>query len=154
ERLVASPSGYEELGRIFTDVDVREVLPAIHVPTLVIHRKDDKIVLTRQAKFVADQIEGAKLVEFPGVDHLPFVGDADAILDEVEQFVTGRKPIQQTDKVLATVLFTDIVESTRQQAALGDRAWKELVERHHETVRDLVTRYRGDEQDTAGDGFY
>jgi pimeloyl-ACP methyl ester carboxylesterase/class 3 adenylate cyclase len=154
ERLVASPSAFAELGRIFTDVDVRDVLPAIHVPTLVIHRKDDAIVLERQARYVADQIQGAMYVQFPGQDHLPFVGDADAIVDEVEQFVTGRRPIQETDKVLATVLFTDIVDSTQKQAELGDRGWKELVERHHGIVRDLLSEYRGQEQDTAGDGFY
>ena len=92
ERLVASPSAFEELGRIFTDVDVRDVLPATHVPTLVIHRKDDAIVLERQARYTADQIQGAMYVQFPGRDHLPFVGDADAIVDEVERFVTGRRP--------------------------------------------------------------
>jgi pimeloyl-ACP methyl ester carboxylesterase/class 3 adenylate cyclase len=154
ERLVASPSAYEELGRIFTDVDVREVLPAIHVPTLVIHRADDAIVPTRQARYVADQIDGARFVELPGIDHLPFIGDADAILDEIEEFVTGTRPIPASDTVLATVLFTDIVDSTSRQAALGDLGWKRLVEQHHATVRDLLKRYRGMEQDTAGDGFY
>jgi class 3 adenylate cyclase/pimeloyl-ACP methyl ester carboxylesterase len=154
ERLVASPSAYEELGRIFTDVDVRDVLPAIHVPTLVLHRQDDAIVLTRQARYVADRIDGASFVEFPGRDHLPFVGDADGILDEVERFVTGTKPVPEIDKVLATLLFTDIVDSTKRQAELGDRAWKDLVERHNQTVRDLLDAYRGEEQDTAGDGFY
>jgi pimeloyl-ACP methyl ester carboxylesterase/class 3 adenylate cyclase len=154
ERLVASPSAYEELGRIFTEVDVRDVLPAIHVPTLVLHREGDAIVLTRQARYVADQIEGATFVEYPGKDHIPFIGDADAILDEVERFVTGTKPVPEIDKVLATLLFTDIVDSTKRQAELGDRGWKDLVERHHASVRDLLTRYRGEEQDTAGDGFY
>ena len=154
ERLVASPSAYEELGRIFTDVDVRDVLTAIHVPTLVLHRKDDEIVLERQARYVADQIQGATYVQFAGEDHLPFIGDADAIVDEVEQFVTGRRPIRETDKVLATILFTDIVDSTKRQAELGDRSWKQLLERHHAIVRDLLKQYRGEEQDTAGDGFY
>jgi class 3 adenylate cyclase/pimeloyl-ACP methyl ester carboxylesterase len=154
ERLGASPSAYQELGRILTDVDVREVLPVIHVPTVVIHRKDDAIVLERQARYVADRIEGATYVQFPGRDHLPFIGDADAIVDEVEQFVTGRRPVREVDKVLATVLFTDIVDSTKRQAELGDRGWKELLERHHATVRDLLRRYRGEEQDTAGDGFF
>jgi class 3 adenylate cyclase len=154
ERLVASPSAYEELGRIFTDVDIREVLPAIHVPTLVIHRDDDAIVFERQARYVAEQIPGAIYVSLPGRDHLPFIGDADAIVDEVEQFVTGRKAIREVDKVLATILFTDIVGSTERQAALGDRGWKDLVERHHATVRRLLMQYRGEEQDTAGDGFY
>ncbi|MFL6178650.1 MAG: adenylate/guanylate cyclase domain-containing protein [Actinomycetes bacterium] len=154
ERLVASPSAYEELGRILTDVDVRPVLPTIHVPTLVLHREGDAIVSSGQARFVADQIEGASYVEFPGSDHLPFVGDADLLLDEIEQFVTGRKPSYESDKVLATLLFTDMVDSTRLQAELGDRRWKELVERHHAVVRELIARHRGQEQDTAGDGFY
>jgi class 3 adenylate cyclase len=154
ERLVASPSAYEELGRIFTDVDVREVLPAIHVPTLVIHREGDQIVLQRQARYVADQIEGATYVELPGDDHVPFVGDGGAILDEVERFVTGRKPSPETDTVLATVLFTDIVDSTKRQAELGDVGWKELVERHNGIVRDLLATHRGEEQDTTGDGFF
>ena len=121
---------------------------------MVIHRRDDAIVLERQARYVADQIHGATYVEFPGEDHLPFIGDADAIVDEVEQFVTGRRPIRETDKVLATILFTDIVDSTRRQAELGDREWKELLQRHHGIVRQLLTQYRGEEQDTAGDGFY
>ena len=107
-----------------------------------------------QARFVADQIEGASYVELPGSDHLPFVGDADAILDEIEHFVTGRKPVYESDKVLATLLFTDMVDSTRLQAELGDRRWKELVERHHAVIREHISRYRGQEQDTAGDGFY
>jgi pimeloyl-ACP methyl ester carboxylesterase len=154
ERLVASPSAYEELGRIFTDMDIREILTAIHVPTLVIHRDGDRIVLERQARYVSDQIANAVHVELPGEDHLPFIGDADAILDEVERFVTGRRPGPEIDTVLATVLFTDIVDSTRRQAELGDRAWKALVERHHAIVRDLVATHRGEEQDTAGDGFF
>ena len=135
-------------------MDVREVLPAIHVPTLVIHRDGDLIVLERQARYVADQIANATLVELPGEDHLPFVGDADAILDEVERFVTGRKPTPEIHTVLATVLFTDIVDSTKRQAELGDVGWKDLVERHHAIVRDLLTTHRGEEQDTAGDGFF
>jgi len=154
ERLVASPSAYEELGRLLTDVDIREVLPTIHVPTLVIHRDGDLIVSSAQAAYVAERIEGARLVELPGVDHMPFVGDADAILDEVQEFVTGVRPAPEVDRILATVLFTDIVASTERQAALGDRGWKQLVEQHHAAVREQLTRFRGLEQDTAGDGFY
>ena len=154
ERLVASPSAFQELGRILTEVDVREVLTAIHVPTLVIHREGDAIVLERQARYVAGQIANATYIQLPGEDHLPFVGDADAILDEVERFVTGRRPIPEINTVLATVLFTDIVDSTRRQAELGNAAWKDLVERHHTIVRDLLATHRGEEQDTAGDGFF
>ena len=154
ERLVASPSAYQELARIFIEVDVREVLSAIHVPTLVIHREGDLIVREPQARYVADQIANATYMSLPGEDHVPFVGDADAILDEVERFVTGRRPIPEIHTVLATVLFTDIVDSTRRQAELGDGGWKDLVERHHAIVRDLLATHRGEEQDTAGDGFF
>jgi len=154
ERLVASPSAYEELARIFTDVDVRHALPAIHVPTLIIHRRDDRIVSSAQVRYVADEVEGARLVELTGVDHVPFVGNADAILDEVEEFVTGTRPAPKTDRVLATVLFTDIVGSTERQASLGDRGWTTLVKQHHAAIREQLTRFRGLEQDTAGDGFY
>jgi class 3 adenylate cyclase len=103
---------------------------------------------------VADQIEGAALVELPGVDHLPFIGDGDAIVDEVEEFVTGVRPASRADRVLATVLFTDIVGSTERQAELGDQGWKDLVRHHHAAVREQLKRFRGQEQDTAGDGFY
>ena len=154
ERLVASPSAYEELARIFSDVDVRGVLPAIHVPTLVLHREGDAIVSRAQARYVADHIAGARFVGMPGEDHIPFVGDGDAIVDEVQEFVTGVRPAPEVDRILATVLFTDIVASTERQAALGDRGWKELVERHHALVREQLVRFRGLEQDTAGDGFY
>ena len=154
ERMVASPSRYEELARIFTDVDVREVLPAIHAPTLVLHRDGDRIVSTAQARYVAERIDGARFVELHGGDHIPFVGDADAIVDEVEEFVTGARPVPEVATVLSTVLFTDIVGSTEKQAALGDRGWKDLVERHHAVVRSALGRWRGVENDTAGDGFY
>jgi class 3 adenylate cyclase len=154
ERLVASPSAYEELARIFSDVDVRGVLPAIHVPTLVLHREGDAIVSRAQARYVADHIAGARFVGLPGEDHIPFVGDGDAIVDEVQEFVTGVRPAPEVDRILATVLFTDIVASTERQAALGDRGWKDLVERHHTLVREQLARFRGLEQDTAGDGFY
>jgi pimeloyl-ACP methyl ester carboxylesterase len=154
ERSVASPSAYEELARIFTDVDVGDVLPAIHVPTLVIRRKGDLIVPAAQARYVAERIEGARLVELPGDDHIPFIGDGDAVADEIEEFVTGARPSPSVDRILATVLFTDIVGSTERQAALGDRAWKSLVEQHHAVVRRALNRFGGLEQDTAGDGFY
>jgi pimeloyl-ACP methyl ester carboxylesterase/class 3 adenylate cyclase len=154
ERLVASPSAYRELGRILIEIDVREVLPAIHVPTLVIHREGDRIVRAAQARYVAGEIADATCVVFPGDDHIPFLGDANAILDEVERFVTGRKPLPEIDTVLATVLFTDIVDSTRRQAELGDARWKDLVEQHNGIVRDLLKEHRGEEQDNAGDGFF
>ena len=154
ERLVATPAAYRELAEILTDLDVREVLPAIHVPTLVLHRSGDLVVPSAQGRYVADHIAGARYVELPGNDHLPFAGDSDALLDEVEEFVTGTRPAAQTNRILATVLFTDVVDSTTLQATLGDRAWKRLVEDHHVIVRRNLARHGGLEQDTAGDGFY
>jgi class 3 adenylate cyclase len=105
------------------------------------------------ARYLADAIPGAKLVELDGIDHLPYLGDADAILDEIEEFLTGVRPPPERDRVLATVLFTDIVASTERASAIGDRAWKDLLERHHALVREELARYRGREVDTAGDGF-
>ena len=154
ERLVASPSALEELGHILTDIDLRSVLPAIHVPALVLHRYDERVVVTAQARDVAERIEGARYIEFPGVDMFPFFGDSEVIVREIEEFVTGVRPAPEADKVLATLLFTDIVGSTQRATSVGDRAWKELLERHHAIMRDLVERFRGEEQDTTGDGFY
>jgi class 3 adenylate cyclase/pimeloyl-ACP methyl ester carboxylesterase len=154
ERMVASPSAFRELGNILIEIDLRRVLPAIHVPTLVLHRDREAVTLTSQARDVAERIDGAIYVELPGIDLLPFIGDADAVVDEIQEFVTGVRPAPETDKVLATLLFTDIVGSTEKQAELGDRGWKELVQRHHALVRELLERFRGMEQDTAGDGFY
>jgi class 3 adenylate cyclase len=154
ERLVATPGRYAELAQILTDLDVRQVLPAIHVPTLVLQRTGDLIVPASQGRYTADHIAGARYVELPGEDHLPIAGDADAVLDEVEEFVTGTRPPVTTNRILATVLFTDIVGSTTRQAELGDREWKRLVESHNQIVRRNLARQGGREQDTAGDGFY
>lgn len=154
ERLVASPSAYRELAAIFTDLDVRAVLPSIQAPTLVLQRLGDRITPAPQARYLADTIPGARLVEFSGEDHIPWLGDGDAIVDEVGLFVTGSRPAPSVDRVLSTVLFTDIVGSTERQAEMGDRAWKELVLAHHDIVRDGLARWRGVENDTAGDGFF
>ena len=154
ERLVASPGAYHELATILTSVDVRDVLPVIHVPTLVLQRTDDAIVRAAAARYVADSICDARYVELPGEDHVPFVGDADALIDEIQEFVTGSRPAPEVDRLLATVVFTDIIDSTRTQAELGDRGWKQLIERHNDMVRRLLSRYGGLEQDTAGDGFF
>jgi class 3 adenylate cyclase len=139
---------------IFRDLDIRAVLPSIQAPTLVLQRTGDRIVPLDQARYLAQTIPHAKLVELPGADHIPFLGDADAIVDEIEEFLTGARPAPEADRVLATVLFTDIVGSTAQQAAVGDRAWKSIVLAHHAIVRDALARWRGVENDTAGDGFY
>jgi pimeloyl-ACP methyl ester carboxylesterase len=154
ERLVATPSAYRELAAIFLDLDVRAVLPSIQAPTLVLQRVGDRITPVEQARYLAATIPTARLVEFPGDDHIPFLGDGDAVIDEVEEFVTGTRPAPDVDRVLATVLFTDIVGSTERQVAMGDRAWKDVVLAHHGLVRGALTRWRGVENDTAGDGFY
>lgn len=134
-------------------LDVRHVLPSIRVPTLVLHRRDNRLVDVANGRYLVERIPGARLVEVPGDDYLPFIGDAGAILDEVEDFLTGLGRTSDHDRMLATVLFTDIVGSTERAAAIGDRAWHELIERHHAAVRQELERFRGREVDTAGDGF-
>jgi pimeloyl-ACP methyl ester carboxylesterase len=152
-RQSASPQAVLALTQMNYEVDVREVLPTIRVPTLVVHRTGDRIMHTEEARYLADRIAGARLVLLPGDDHLPWVADQDAILDEIEEFVTGVRPVHQPDRVLATVLFTDVVGSTERAAQLGDRRWRQLLQEHHAVVRRELDRYRGREIDTAGDGF-
>jgi class 3 adenylate cyclase len=143
------------LERMNREIDVRPALPAIHVPTLVLARDDDLAFRVEETRWVAEQIRGARFVSFPGVDHLFWVGDQDRLLDEIERFVKDVGNAEaDLDRVLATVLFTDIVASTAKMAELGDRAWRDLVERHHGIVRALLGRFRGKEVDTAGDGFF
>jgi class 3 adenylate cyclase len=123
------------------------------VPTLILNRRDDRSVNVEEGRWMAGQIPDARFVELPGEDHLPWVGDQDAVLDEVQEFLTGARPERVADRVLATVLVTDIVGSTRLAAQLGDRAWCDLLERHHAIVREALAASRGREVDTAGDGF-
>jgi len=151
-RLSASPGAALGLARMNSDFDIRAILPTIRVPTLILHRTGDRDVNVGGGRFMAQQIPEAKYVELPGEDHLPYVGDADAILDEVEEFLTGVRPAPRADRVLATILFTDIVGSTEQAAALGDRRWRDLLESHHSLIRRELGRFRGHEVDTAGDG--
>jgi class 3 adenylate cyclase len=153
ERLSHGPGNALAYFRMNALIDVRAILPTIRVPTLVLQRRGDVYRDPGHAGYLAEHIAGAKLVELDGTDHLPYLGDADSILDEVEEFLTGVRPPPERDRVLATVLFTDIVGSTERASALGDRAWKELLERHRALVRDELGRYRGREVDTAGDGF-
>jgi len=154
ERLVATPGAYAELAQVFTALDVRQVLPHIQAPTLVLHRAGDRIVRSAQGRAIAEAINGAKFVEQPGDDHIPFLGNADALVDEVEEFLTGVRPMHETDRILATVLFTDIVGSTERASAIGDKAWSGLLQHHHEVVRKELQRFNGREVDTAGDGFF
>ena len=149
----ASPRAAAALARMNTYIDVREVLPTIRVPALVLHRTGDREVDVDEGRYIASLIPGARFVELAGADHFMFLEDADAVLDEIEEFLTGVRRGPEPDRVLATVLFTDIVGSTERAAALGDRAWTELLERHHAVVRRNLQAHRGREVDTAGDGF-
>ena len=152
ERLVAKQESYRELAEILFEIDVRPVLPAIQAPTLVLHRAGDRVMPVEHGRYLANAIPNAKYVELEG-DHILFLGDVDAVADEAEEFLTGARRAPETDRVLATVLFTDIIGSTEKAAALGDRRWRELLEQHHAIVRGELARHRGNEIDAAGDGF-
>jgi len=152
-RMSASPGAAQALLRMNVEIDVRAVLPTIRVPTLVLHRAGDRTLPVQMGRYVAERIPDAKFVELPGDDHVAWVGNADAILDEIEEFLTGVRRGQELDRVLATVLFTDIVDSTRHATDLGDRRWRALLDAHHKLVRSELARFRGREIDTAGDGF-
>ena len=149
----ASPQAALTLARMNAEIDARPILPAIRVPTLILHRTGDRIVRTEEAQYLSEHIPGAKLVLLDGDDHLPWVGDQDAVLDEIEEALTGVRRGPQLDRVLATVLFTDIVDSTKKAAELGDAGWKDLLRAHDELVRSELSRFRGVEVKTTGDGF-
>ncbi len=154
-RAATTPRALADLERMNLDIDIRGVLPSIHVPTLVMNRTNDPVADVEAARDLATHIEGARFVEFPGDTHAFFHGaDSDEVADEIQEFVTGSRPAIGGDRALATVLFTDIVGSTRTAADLGDHEWRGVVERHHTIVRDLLARSRGIEMDTAGDGFF
>ena len=152
-RRSASPGAAVALLRMNTQIDVRDVLPTIRVPTLILQRTGDRDVKVEEARWIAAQVPRAKYVELPGDEHLIWAGDVDAVVDEVEEFLTGVRPAREPDRVLATVLFTDIVRSTERAAAVGDRRWRELLEEHHAVVRRELDRFRGREVDSVGDGF-
>lgn len=152
QRYAASPAMLQQMFLMFLDIDVRAVLPTVDVPTLVLHRRGDRAVNYQASKWIATQIPGATYVELDGVDHLPFAGDTDALVDEVEEFLTGVRRATEIDRVLATVMFTDIVSSTERASALGDRAWRALLDAQNDVLRRELARYRGREVKTLGDG--
>ncbi len=154
QRLTQSPGAVIAEIRKYCDTDLRGLLPTIHVPTLVLHRRDDQIVDVRSTRYVAEHVPSARLVEVPGRDHIPLWEETDALADEIGDFITGVRPSVIGDRILATVLFTDIVGSTERQAAVGDHAWRTILADHHQIVRASLERWRGVEHDTAGDGFY
>jgi pimeloyl-ACP methyl ester carboxylesterase len=148
-----SPSGAIALMELYRELDIRPVLPTIDVPTLVLHQADDRMVPARQGRYLAERIPGARYVELKGEDHLPFADAQDALLDEIEEFLVGSRQASESERALATILFTDIVGSTELVAKLGDSGWRALIERHDATVRRQLGVYRGREVKTMGDGF-
>jgi pimeloyl-ACP methyl ester carboxylesterase len=152
-RASLSPAGARDLILMNSMADVRAVLPSVQCPTLVLHRTGDLDANIGEGRYIAERIPGARFVELEGDDHLPFV-EPDQILDEVEEFLTGARPAHPTDRVLATILFTDLVGSTERATELGDAAWAGLVAEHNATVRRELARHAGEEIDTAGDGFF
>jgi pimeloyl-ACP methyl ester carboxylesterase len=153
-RRSASPGAAVALLRMNSQIDTRHILPTIRVPTLVLARTGDRDVMVDEGRWIASQIPEARFVELSGDEHLLWAGDQDGLLAEIEEFLTGMRSAPDYDRVLSTVLFTDIVGSTERARELGDRGWHEVLEEHHTRVRGVLERYRGREVDTAGDGFF
>jgi class 3 adenylate cyclase len=153
ERLAASPSTIKRIFDLIGEFDVREVLPSIRVPTLVLHRVEDTFIKIEHSRFLAERIPGAKLIELPGGDNMYSLGDSEALLGEMEEFLTGERHRTEPDRMLATVLFTDICNSTEHAARMGDRGWRYMLERHDALFRRSLERHRGREVKHTGDGF-
>jgi pimeloyl-ACP methyl ester carboxylesterase len=153
ERSSASPAMVQQIFEMFLDIDVRAILPTIQAPTLVTHRRGDRVVNRRAGEELASQIPGARYVELPGIDHLPWAGDAEGVLGEIEEFLTGARSTPEPDRVLATVMFTDIVGSTERAAEVGDARWRELLSAHQAAVRRELRQFGGHEVKTLGDGY-
>jgi class 3 adenylate cyclase len=151
-RLGNAPRASSAVFRVFAETDVTDVLPGINVPTLVLHRSGAVHVKVEHGRFLAERIPNAKYVELPGEDSDPFVGGSDDILDEVEEFLTGARQVSDIDRVLATVLFTDIVRSTEHLAGMGDRRWRDLLDAHDAIVRRQLDVFRGRWIEGTGDG--
>jgi len=153
ERLSASPGTAEAYAKVAMELDIRPVLGHIRAPTLILHRRDDPFVPVAQARYLAGHLPGSRLVELPGRDHPHFVGDVDSVMDEVEEFLTGARAHADDDRPLVTVLFTDLVGSTRRASEIGDQQWAALLEAHRRLIRRQLECFGGTELDTAGDGF-
>jgi len=151
-RLAASPNAAYETRRRILRLDVRDVLPTVQAPTLIIHRAADQFYAATHSRYFARQIEGARFVELPGDDHLMYAGDTDAILGEIEVFVTGERRSDATDRVLKTVLFVDIVKSTSRLAAVGDQRWRDLLDRYDAEIARNLEIFRGRQVKNTGDG--
>ncbi|MDX1649239.1 MAG: adenylate/guanylate cyclase domain-containing protein [Myxococcota bacterium] len=150
----ASPGAALALYRMNVEIDVRHVLPSIRVPTLVLHRSGDRLIYADNGRYLARSIPDARYVELPGDDHLPFAGDMEAWIGEVQEFLTGSRQPPEPDRVLATVLFVDLVDSTGHALRLGDARWASVLEAYHAAARRALERFRGREIDTAGDGLF
>jgi class 3 adenylate cyclase len=153
ERSSASPGMLRSLVEMFLDIDVRDVVPGVAVPALVLHRRHDPLVNVGNGRWLAEHLPDARLVELAGEDHNPWYQDADIILGEIQEFLTGARDAPEPERTLATVLFTDVVDSTRTASELGDQRWRELLERHHRMVREELGRFGGREVKSIGDGF-
>jgi class 3 adenylate cyclase/pimeloyl-ACP methyl ester carboxylesterase len=153
-RVSASPGGGVTLYRMNVEVDTRAILPTIRVPTLILHRSGDRLQPCQGARYMAEQIPAAKFVELPGDDHIPWIGNADPLLAEIQEFLTGAPPVLEADRVLATVLFIDIVQSTQRATAIGDSRWRDLVNNYQQQVGKEVARLGGRVVNTAGDGVF
>ena len=153
ERASASPGMFGQLAEMFFDIDVRDVAPSVHVPTLILHRRHDRLVNVRHSRWLAERMPNARLVEMPGSDHAMETQDPHLILGEIEEFLTGARHAPEPDRMLATVLFTDIVDSTRTAAELGDSRWREVLDRHAATVHRELDRFGGRAVKSTGDGY-
>ena len=149
----ASPGAALALARMNAEADIRNILSSIKVPTLVLNRTGDKDAKIEEAKYIADRIPNSKFVELPGNDHLFWVGDSYAVIAEIEEFITGVRPNEVFDRVLSTILFTDIVGSTAHLSRLGDANWMKVLDQHHKIVRKEINRFNGKEIKSTGDGF-
>jgi class 3 adenylate cyclase len=153
ERLAASPSTIRRIFELIGEFDVRDVLPSIRVPTLVMHRSGDSFIKVEHSRYIASKVPGARYVELEGDENMFSVGDWEGLIGEVEEFLTGTRHEREPDRMLATVLFTDICDSTRRAAEMGDRGWRFLLERHDALFRQALERHRGREVKRTGDGF-